>query len=63
MGLVFDAPPDGPGRQLCEGLLERHVLAKETHGSTIRSIPLLVCSVFYIDMLVDAIGLVVANAS
>jgi ornithine--oxo-acid transaminase len=51
------------GRQLCEGLLERHVLAKETHGSTIRLAPPLVCSEDDIDMLVDAIGAVVANAS
>ena len=51
------------GRQLCEGLLERHVLAKETHGSTIRLVPPLVCSEDDIDMLVDAIGSVVANAS
>jgi ornithine--oxo-acid transaminase len=51
------------GRQLCEGLLERHVLAKETHGSTIRLAPPLVCSEDDIDMLVDAIGSVVANAS
>ena len=48
------------GRQLCESLLERHVLAKETHGSTIRLAPPIVCSEDDIDMLVDAIGSVVA---
>ena len=51
------------GRQLCESLLERHVLAKETHGSTIRLAPPIVCSEDDIDLLVDAIGSVVANAS
>ncbi len=50
------------GRQLCESLLERHVLAKETHGSTIRLAPPIVCSEDDIDMLVDAIGSVVAGA-
>jgi ornithine--oxo-acid transaminase len=50
------------GRQLCESLLERHVLAKETHGSTIRLAPPIVCSEDDIDMLVDAIGSVVADA-
>jgi ornithine--oxo-acid transaminase len=50
------------GRQLCESLLERHVLAKETHGSTIRLAPPIVCSEDDIDLLVDAIGSVVAGA-
>ena len=50
------------GRQLCESLLERHVLAKETHSSTIRLAPPIVCSEDDIDMLVDAIGSVVAGA-
>jgi ornithine--oxo-acid transaminase len=50
------------GRQLCESLLERHVLAKETHGSTIRLAPPIVCSEDDIDMLVDALGSVLADA-
>ena len=44
------------GRELCEGLLERGVLAKDTHGSTIRLAPPLVASEADIDILLDAIG-------
>ena len=50
------------GRQMCDSLLEHHVLAKDTHGSTIRLAPPIVCSEDDIDMLVDAIGSVVAGA-
>jgi ornithine--oxo-acid transaminase len=48
------------GRQMCERLVEHHVLAKDTHGSTIRLAPPLVCSDGDIDLLVDAIGAVLA---
>ena len=44
------------GRELCEGLLERGVLAKDTHGSTIRLAPPLVASEADIDILLEAIG-------
>lgn len=44
------------GRELCEGLLERGVLAKDTHGSTIRLAPPLVASEADIDILLAAIG-------
>ena len=44
------------GRELCEGLLQRGVLAKDTHGSTIRLAPPLVASEADIDILLDAIG-------
>lgn len=44
------------GRELCEGLLERGVLAKDTHGSTIRLAPPLVASKADIDILLEAIG-------
>ena len=44
------------GRQLCEGLLERGVLAKDTHGSTIRLAPPLVANEADIDILLEAIG-------
>lgn len=44
------------GRELCEGLLERGVLAKDTHGSTIRLAPPLVTSEADIDILLAAIG-------
>ncbi|MDX3214953.1 ornithine--oxo-acid transaminase [Streptomyces sp. ME01-24h] len=38
------APEHGSGRQICERLLERGVLVKDTHGSTIRLAPPLVVS-------------------
>ena len=46
------------GRQMCERLVEHQVLAKDTHGSTIRLAPPLVCSKDDIDLLVDAIAAV-----
>jgi ornithine--oxo-acid transaminase len=49
------------GRQMCERLMEHHVLAKDTHGSTIRLAPPLVCSDEDIDLLVDAIGTVLVD--
>jgi ornithine--oxo-acid transaminase len=42
------------GRELCEALLERGVLAKDTHGSTIRLAPPLVASEEDVAHLVDA---------
>ncbi len=43
------------GRQLCEALMRRGVLAKDTHGSTIRLAPPLVATEEDIAVLVDAI--------
>ena len=43
------------GRQLCESLLERGVLAKDTHGSTIRLAPPLVATEADIDFLLEAL--------
>ena len=43
------------GRQLCEGLLERGVLAKDTHGSTIRLAPPLVSTEDDVDLLLRAL--------
>jgi ornithine--oxo-acid transaminase len=43
------------GRRLCEGLLERGVLAKDTHGSTIRLAPPLVSTEEDIDLLLRAL--------
>jgi len=40
-GIDLD-PARGTGRDLCEALLARGVLAKDTHGSTIRLAPPLV---------------------
>jgi ornithine--oxo-acid transaminase len=44
------------GRQLCEALSSRGVLAKETHGSTIRLAPPLVATESDIEHLVDALA-------
>jgi ornithine--oxo-acid transaminase len=43
------------GRTVCERLLDRGVLAKDTHGSTIRLAPPLVASEDDIDLLVEAV--------
>lgn len=54
--------PGGPatGRELCERLLERGVLAKDTHGRTIRLAPPLTITADELDLaadrLVDALG-------
>jgi len=50
------------GRQLCEALLNRGVLARETHGSTIRLAPPLVATERHIEHLVDALKGVVTDA-
>lgn len=42
------------GRRLCEGMARRGVLAKDTHGSTIRLAPPLVCTEADIDHMVEA---------
>jgi ornithine--oxo-acid transaminase len=44
------------GRELCEALLTRGVLAKDTHGSTIRLAPPLVSTEDDITFLIDAMG-------
>ncbi len=53
-------PALGTGRQVCEALLERGVLAKDTHGTTIRLAPPLVITAdeihFAVDQLADALG-------
>ena len=46
---------DLPGRQACEELAERGVLAKDTHGSTIRLAPPLVITEAEIEWAVDAL--------
>jgi ornithine--oxo-acid transaminase len=43
------------GRQVCEGLLARGVLAKDTHGSTIRLAPPIVVRREELDLAVDAL--------
>ncbi|MQA77578.1 MAG: ornithine--oxo-acid transaminase [Streptosporangiales bacterium] len=49
-------PALGTGRQVCEGLMERGVLAKDTHGSTIRLAPPLVVTAADIDWAVDQLA-------
>ncbi|HMM96269.1 ornithine--oxo-acid transaminase [Phycicoccus sp.] len=57
----LDVSPGGPsGRELCERLLERGILAKDTHGSTIRLAPPLVVTDDEVRMLVDAVTDVLA---
>jgi ornithine--oxo-acid transaminase len=57
-GIDLD-PARGTGRELCERLLTRRVLAKDTHGSTIRLAPPLMISVgdldWGLDQLTDAL--------
>ncbi|MGC9670399.1 ornithine--oxo-acid transaminase [Planosporangium sp. 12N6] len=48
------------GRQACERLAERGILAKDTHGSTIRLAPPLVVTREEIDLAVDAIEAILA---
>ncbi len=53
-GLDLD-PALGTGREMCERLLARGVLAKDTHGSTIRLAPPLVATAEDIDVLIEAL--------
>jgi ornithine--oxo-acid transaminase len=53
----LDIEPGGPsGRELCERLMRRGVLAKDTHGSTIRIAPPLVVTEDEVGLLVDAVA-------
>jgi ornithine--oxo-acid transaminase len=47
-------PERGTGRQVCEQLLDRGILAKEAHGQTVRLAPPLVACEDDIDLLVNA---------
>jgi len=51
------------GRQACERLAERGVLAKDTHGSTIRLAPPLVVTEAELDQAVAALAAVLADAT
>ena len=52
----LDVTPGGPtGRELCENLMARGILAKDTHGMTIRLAPPLVITEDEVDMLVAAV--------
>jgi ornithine--oxo-acid transaminase len=49
-------PAIGTGRQVCEALLRRGVLAKDTHGSTVRLAPTLVVTTGEVDYAIDALA-------
>jgi ornithine--oxo-acid transaminase len=54
-------PQLGTGRDLCEALARRGVLAKDTHGSTIRLAPPIVISEAQLDHGLDQLELAVAD--
>jgi ornithine--oxo-acid transaminase len=54
-------PAVGSGREVCEALAERGVLAKETHGATLRLAPPLVISQADLDMALDHLETVLAT--
>jgi ornithine--oxo-acid transaminase len=56
-------PALGTGRDVCEALARRHVLAKDTHGSTIRLAPPLVITPEQLDTGLDALEAVLADLS
>ena len=59
-GIDID-PALASGRQVCEALMRRGVLAKDTHGSTIRLAPPLVISEEDLDFAVDQLEAVLAE--
>jgi ornithine--oxo-acid transaminase len=54
-------PAIGTGRQVCEALLRHGVLAKDTHGSTVRLAPTLVVTASEVDFAVDALAVTLAE--
>ncbi|WP_405140061.1 ornithine--oxo-acid transaminase [Sphaerisporangium sp. NBC_01403] len=54
-------PSIGTGRQVCEALMRRGVLAKDTHGSTIRFAPPLVVSEEDLNWAVDQLAAVLSE--
>jgi ornithine--oxo-acid transaminase len=59
-GIDID-PTLGTGRQVCELLMERGVLAKDTHGSTIRLAPPIVVEAEELDWAVDQLEAVLVE--
>jgi ornithine--oxo-acid transaminase len=57
----IDIAGERSGRQVCEALLEHGVLAKDTHGSTIRLAPPLVITEQEVDLLVATLAEVLAG--
>lgn len=62
IGVEFD-PARVAARTVCERLMERGVLSKETHDTVVRFAPPLVISREQIDMAVDALAAVLAEMS
>ncbi|MBD8728360.1 ornithine--oxo-acid transaminase [Frigoribacterium sp. CFBP 13707] len=60
MGVDID-PAVGTGREVCEELMRRGVLAKDTHGSTIRLAPPLVITEAEVDELVSTLAAVLRD--
>jgi ornithine--oxo-acid transaminase len=56
-------PGLGTGRDVCEALARRHVLAKDTQGSTIRLAPPLVISEAQLDHGLDQLELALHDLS
>ena len=56
----LDLVPELTGREVCERLLDEGVLAKDTHGSTIRLAPPLVVTEDEVDLIVEALRRAVA---
>jgi ornithine--oxo-acid transaminase len=54
-------PRLGTGREVCEQLMARGILAKDTHGSTIRFAPPLVVERADLDLAVDALEAVLTG--
>ena len=54
-------PSIGTGRAVCEALMQRGVLAKDTHGSTVRLAPPLVVGADEVDFAVDALTAVLTE--
>jgi ornithine--oxo-acid transaminase len=54
-------PAIATGRQVCEALVAQGVLAKDTHGWTIRLAPPLVVTAADVDFAVDALTTVLAG--
>ncbi|MEY2849665.1 MAG: hypothetical protein RI885_2332, partial [Actinomycetota bacterium] len=56
-GIDID-PALATGREVCERLMARGILAKDTHGSTIRLAPPIVVTAGDLDLVVDQLGAV-----
>lgn len=62
--VAADLDPAGPsGREVCEGLVAEGVLAKDTHGHTVRFAPPLVITEHEIDWALERIGRVVSGSA